>query len=71
VRRNYLFSYFQEKWDEYAEDLLLEDSRESQALYRKFQNAYEGRDDLTKKLLSLYLDRCNFWHAFAFFQYRS
>jgi len=35
------------------------------------ENQTDSRCSFVKKFLDLYLDRCNFWHAFAFFQHRS
>ena len=70
-RRQYLFHYWEREWTEMYQDLEGDDNTANQRLYKKMSQNTPARSRLVAKFLDLYLERCSFWHAFAFFQYRS
>lgn len=58
------------EYEAYANDLFIDKTQANLALYELILRTGDKKNALINKLISLYLERCNFWHAFAFFQYR-
>ena len=71
ARRRFFFRYWEDEWQAYAKQLLSWETKESLGIYKKMQENSKERSLLVKRFLELFLDRCAFWHAFAFFQHRS
>ena len=67
-RLDYLHHFFDIQRDIYGLQLKRSKSTSSRTLYQSI-DSYDI--DLCRKMMSLYIERCKFKHALAFFQYRA